>query len=325
MFTRKPVLVLTFILLFAVIVTACGGKANNQATPATSEPTTDTASTATRSYDTTKGKVTIPSKPLRIVTDYYAGELLAVGATVIGAEPEAFKNPFIQDQLKDAVDVGAPLNSEKILALQPDLIVAMYDDNYEALSKIAPTVYIPYGTTKNTKETLAFFGDLTGHQEQATQFIADYEKKAAEGREKIKNVVDANTTVGLYELTDKNALWVFGDNAGRGGQAVYDALQLKQPKGVDKTNPTQELSLESLTDYAADYMFLTTYDPGKTGEALQKLKSSAVWSSLPAMKNGKLFYNDYDTFYRYDPIATMAQIDLFVNMILESNGKKVQS
>lgn len=328
MFTRKPIFLITLMLLFTLLVTACGGKATNQAAPASGETTTtssnDTASTETREYDTTKGKVTIPAKPLRIVTDYYAGELLAVGANVIGAEPEAFKNPFIKDKLKDATDVGAPLNAEKILELQPDLIVAMYDDNYDALSKIAPTVFIPYGTTKNTKETLEFFGDLTGHQEQAAQFVADYEKKAAEGREKIKDVVDANTTVGLYELTDKNALWVFGDNAGRGGQAVYDALQLQQPKGVDKTNPTQELSLEALPDYAADYMFLTTYDPGKTGEALQKLKSSAVWSSLPALKNGKLFYNDYDTFYRYDPIATMAQIDLFVNMILESNGKKAQ-
>lgn len=64
-------------------------------------------------------------------------------------------------------------------------------------------------------------------------------------------------------------------------------------------------------------MFLTTYDPEKKGEVLKKLQSSPVWKSLDSIKNNTLFYNDFDTFYRYDPIAIVGQIDLIVDMLIE--------
>lgn len=325
MFKYKPTLLLALTLTLSVIVTACGGSSTGTTSSASS--TTGEAATtasATREFDTDKGKITIPTKPQRIVTDYYGGELLAVDANVIGVEPTAFKNPFIKDKLAErkAQDVGTPLNMEKILELDPDLIVIMYDDNYDALSKIAPTVHIPFGTAKNIRETVNLFGDLTGNTEQAKQFLGEYDKAAAAGREKIKGVVDANTTVGLYELTDKNALWIFGDNAGRGGQAVYDALQLKMPAKIAKDAQTTQLSLEALPEHDADYMFLTFYDPEGKSEALDKLKKSPVWSSLPAAKNNHIFYNDYNTFYPYDPIAIKGQIPLFVDMILNGQPAK---
>ena len=156
------------------------------------------------------------------------------------------------------------------------------------------------------------------HKIRLDQFIADFDKKAAEGREKLKGVVDENATFGLYELTDKGELWIFGDNAGRGGQAVYNALKLKMPAiNENAKEQTVQLSLEALPEYAADYMFLTTYDPEKKGEELKKLKESGVWRGLNASKNNTLFYNDFDTYYRYDPIAIMGQIDLFVDMLVE--------
>ncbi|OJF17202.1 MAG: hypothetical protein A6D91_08580 [Bacillaceae bacterium G1] len=78
-------------------------------------------------------------------------------------------------------------------------------------------------------------------------------QKAAEGREKLKGVIDENATVGLYELTDKGELWMFGDNAGRGGQAVYHALQLKMPEKAAATGEQVfQLSLEVLPEYADD-------------------------------------------------------------------------
>src|SRR5699024_7760193 len=180
-------------------------------------------------------------------------------------------------------------------------------------------VYIPYGTTTNIEETVQLFADLTGNIEEGKAFLSKFEAKAEEGREKIKDVINENDTFGIYELTDKGDIWIFGDNAGRGGQALYNALQLKMPYKNDNKEQTLQLSMEVLPEYAADYMFLTTYDPENKGEALQDLKASSIWQGLDAMKNERIFYNDFDTFYRYDPIAVYEQIDLFVEMILESN------
>lgn len=314
-----------FMLIFVctIMLSACsGGGASTTPTAATPEASPTTASTTeggTRTFDTDKGPVEIPQHPQRIVTDYYAGELLSVGGNVIGAEPLAFDSPFIKDKLSAAQDVGAPINVEKVLELQPDLIVVMYDESYEALSKIAPTVHIPYGTTKNIQETVALFGDLMGQPDKAKEFLAEFDKKAAEGRERIKGIVDENTTVGLYELTDKGDLWIFNDNAGRGGQTVYNALGLKMPDKMAGQDQTVQLSMEMLPDYAADYMFLTFYNPENNSDALDKLKDSPVWKNLDAAKNDRLFINDFDTFYRYDPIAVMAQIDLFVDMLIEGS------
>ncbi|GED17913.1 ABC transporter substrate-binding protein [Aneurinibacillus migulanus] len=300
-------------IVFSVLVTACGG-----AVPTAPKETATKASTGEfRNFETVKGTVKIPVKPQRIVTDYYGGELLSVGANVVGVEPTAFDNPFLTEQLKGAQDVGEPINTEKTLALAPDLIVVMYDKNYEALSKIAPTLYIPYGTTTNIYETVKLFGDIVGEPEKAKEFIAAFDKKAAEGRKKLKGVIDENATFGLYELTDKGDIYMFGDNAGRGGQAVYNALKLKMPHKNSAKDQTLQLSIEVLPEYAADYMFLTTYDPEKKGEELKKLQASAVWKNLDAVKNNTLFYNDFDTFYRYDPIASMKQIDLIVDMLIE--------
>lgn len=279
----------------------------------------DDTTEETRVFETVNGEIEIPNKPKRIVTDFYGGELLTVGANVVGVEPTAFDHPFIQDKLKDVEDIGEPINIEKVLSLQPDLIVVMYDDYYEQLSEIAPTVYIPYGTTTNIEETVQLFADLTGNIEEGKAFLSKFEAKAEEGREKIKDVINENDTFGIYELTDKGDIWIFGDNAGRGGQALYNALQLKMPYKNDNKEQTLQLSMEVLPEYAADYMFLTTYDPENKGEALQDLKASSIWQGLDAMKNERIFYNDFDTFYRYDPIAVYEQIDLFVEMILESN------
>ncbi|MGF9699245.1 MULTISPECIES: iron-hydroxamate ABC transporter substrate-binding protein [Paenibacillus] len=329
---RSTLSLCTLFLVCVLVLAGCGSaETANHETGSGSGQTTENNGSAgngnasegsseneTRIYKTAKGDITIPAHPQRIVTDYYGGEILSVGGNLIGVEPSAFENPFIKEQLKNTTDVGYPVNVEKTLELQPDLIVVMYDDNYEELSKIAPTVHIPYGTATDIYKTVELFGDLIGEKEQAEAFIAAYEKKAEEGREKLKGIVDENTTVGLYELTDKGDLWTFGDNAGRGGQAVYNALKLKMPSKISNDNQTVQLSLEVLPEYAADYMFMTVYDPEKKGDALKEFKQSKVWNGLEAVKNQRFFENDFDTFYRYDPIAITAQIDLFVDLITKS-------
>ncbi|MEK5162386.1 iron-hydroxamate ABC transporter substrate-binding protein [Paenibacillus sp. FSL R5-0527] len=325
MYKKKKIFSITACAFaLTILLTACGG-ANQAAgnSNAAGQNTGGKAAAETRTYDTVKGPVEIPVKPQRIVTDYYAGELLAVGGNVVGAEPDAFNNPFLKDLLANTEDVGAnPVNLEKTLELAPDLIVVMYDKNYDELSKIAPTLYLPYGTTTDIYNTVETFGDIVGEPEKAKAFLADYDQKAAEGREKLKGVVKEDDTFGIYELTNKGELWIFGDNAGRGGQALYNALQLKGPEKWDPKESTFQLSLEALPEYAADYMFLTTYDPDKTGEALDNLKASPVWKNIDAIKNNKVFYNDFDTFYRYDPIAIKEQIGLFVDMIIAGNKGK---
>ncbi|WP_016937433.1 iron-hydroxamate ABC transporter substrate-binding protein [Bacillus siamensis] len=310
---RSWLIGLALLLVFAL--SACSGAKENSGS-ASGKGKTDM-----RTYQSTKGKIDIPAHPKRIVTDFYAGELLSVDANVVGAGSWAFKNPFIQKQLKNTTDIGNPVNVEKVMQLKPDLIVLMKDDQYEKLSKIAPTIVIPFNTAKNTKDTVSLFGDIAGAKDKAKSFMADFNKKAEADQKRLKRVIGKDETVGLYETTDKGEIWIFNDNSGRGGQAVYNALGLKAPANIEKdimkTGAMKQVSQEVIPQYAADYMFITDYNPNGESKTFERLKDSSVWKNLDAVKNNRVFINDYNTFYPYDPIAVSKQMDIITDMLIK--------
>ncbi|MFK3936954.1 iron-hydroxamate ABC transporter substrate-binding protein [Alkalihalobacillus sp. NPDC078783] len=309
---------IAFILGLILILGACN---TNSETESATEGEADSEISETKVFELNGNEVEIPAKPERIVTDIYAGEFFSVGANVVGAGSWSFGNPLLEDQLAEVTDIGDPVNLETVLAAEPDLIVVMSDENVEELEAIAPTVVIPYNTTTTTEDTVTMFGEIAGRDQEAEEFIADFEEKAAQGRKELEGVIEEGATVGLYEMTDKGAFWVFGDAGGRGGQALYNALGLDAPKTIQsdiiETGEVKELSMEVVPDYAADYMFITDYNPEGTSDSLDQFTDSSIWIDLDAVANNRVFVNDFDTFYPYNPISVSHQIDLFVEMIKE--------
>ncbi|MEC0726730.1 ABC transporter substrate-binding protein, partial [Bacillus spizizenii] len=108
---------------------------------------------------------------------------------------------------------------------------------------------------------------------------------------------------------------------GRGGQAVYNALGLKAPEKIEqdviKKGEMKQLSQEVIPEYAADYMFITDYNPKGKSKTLDKLKESSIWKNLDAVKHNRVFINDFDTFYPYDPISVSKQVDIITDMLIK--------
>lgn len=313
---KKNTMLIGMLVLLLTFVSACSGTASKGSSG-------DSASDKTemRTYKSTKGNVNIPAHPKRIVTDFYAGELLSVGANVVGSGSWSFDNPFLKSKLKDVKDVGDPISVEKVMELQPDLIVVMNEKNVDQLKKIAPTVVVPYNTSKNVRDTVSMFGDIAGAKDEAKSFMADFNKKAKAAKKKIAGVIDKDATFGIYENTDKGDFWVFNDNGGRGGQAVYNALGLKAPEKIEqdviKKGEMKQLSQEVIPEYAADYMFITDYNPKGESKTFERLKDSSIWKNLDAVKHNRVFINDFNTFYPYDPIAVSKQIDIITDMLIK--------
>ncbi|WMM34211.1 iron-hydroxamate ABC transporter substrate-binding protein [Shouchella clausii] len=324
---KVPVIFSSF-LATVLLLGGCGNTSSNEGEEPSDNQNDATASGETRAFTAPNGEeINIPENPERIVTDFYAGEFLAVGANVVGAGSWSFSNPFIEEELKNIKDVGDPIHTEEVLALEPDLIVVMDEEQYEKLSQIAPTVVIPYNTAKNVEESLQLFGELANAEAEAAQFLDSFNEEAEAARARVQEVVEDDATFGIYELTDKGDFWVFNDNAGRGGQVIYNALGLKALKAIDeeviKTGEMKQLSTEVIPDYAADYMFITDYHP-EGDSKLAEMESSPIWQGLEAVKNNRVFINDFDTFYPYDPISVRGQIDLIADMIVEraeNNGQ----
>jgi iron complex transport system substrate-binding protein len=329
-------------LLLAVLMllSACGGGGNvlqapgvaegeGQATPAVESSNESTPlDEQARVVQTAKGDIEIPVDPQRVVAGYYHGTLLALGMQPLGASKEWWMgSPFLTGEEAEIADIGSPVSLEKTVELQPDLIVIndLLEDNYDNLSKIAPTLFVPYDSIKNIRDEVAIFGKLLNREKQAEKWLAEYESKAAAARAQLQDRVPPGSTAILLEV-DGKTIAALGDNYGRGGEVIYNALQFKAPEFIkreviDSGVQYLEISLESLTEIEdADFIFLSTYT--ETTEAqLKALTDSALWNSLKAVKNNNVIHLDYKTFFYFDPLSTLGQIDVLTDQLMHSDSQ----
>ncbi|EAC5199385.1 iron-hydroxamate ABC transporter substrate-binding protein [Listeria monocytogenes] len=312
---KKGIILLVSMLLIAVVLTACGDNksAGNE-------------KVEMRTYTMANGKkVEIPAHPKRIVASEYLGNIVLLGMKPVGARAKQMENPFLEGRVDGIADIGDPVSAEKVAELKPDLIIVSKEDEFEAMSKIAPTVLIPYATSKNVEEDVRQIADLVGEKKAGEAWLDKFHQKAKESRAKLADKLDPNETVGIYEVQDKD-FYVMGQNMGRGGQAIYNALQLKAPTKIQKDvldgQDWQKISLEVLPEFAADRMFVTSTSSGsaKDGEkTLKDLTNSPIWKNLPTFKAGNVYQMDFDTMFYYDPLAVEGQLDIIVEKLLASN------
>lgn len=339
--SKKGSLLCGFILSLTLILAACG---NNQtpasqnssssseapsspgasASPSESSPAgTATASEeATRTVKHLMGETKIPAHPQRIVADQYLGHLLALGIKPVGARGDILKSPFLQDQIDGIVDTGSSISPEKVLELKPDLIILQEGELYEQMSKIAPTIVFEYGKL-NTLEQLELFGDILGKQTEAAAWKSRFDAKAAAYREQLAQTIGKDETVSIIELWAEGP-FVFGNNWGRGGFSLYNALGLKAPKIIEDEILDKEqyrmISMEVLPDYAGDYVFLTVYAENNGDLKAKEIQNDPIWKSLPAYKNNRIFLLNIDDMAAGDPISLEKQMDIQVAKLLEAKS-----
>lgn len=292
----RPTLASLLLLSFILVLSACG--TNNAA----EQPQTKVISTV-------NGEVEVPLHPKRIVAGEYLGSLIAVGITPIGTSDHHIKNPYFQEYLKDVENIGEGNgNVEKILALEPDLIIMddMYPELNEQMSKIAPTVVIPYASLKTVHEEVAYFGDLLGREEEAKAWLTDYDTRTASAQEKVLQVIPADSTFSVIESSD-NSLMAVGTSFGKGGQPIYNGFGFKPPAEIaaEMADPGwASFSAEVLPKYAGDYIILTS-----DSETLDELQADPIWGALPAVKNNHVFLWTSDRSGYWDPIAILSQTE----------------
>ncbi|MFD1990648.1 ABC transporter substrate-binding protein [Paenibacillus nicotianae] len=318
---RKSMLSYMILLLSVVILAACNN--NNNVSSVDANTTATSASESTRTVETAKGSVTIPANPQRVVSTYYHGTLIALGITPVGANKEWWMgSPFLKEQEKGIQDIGTPTSLEKVVELNPDLIIINDFDveKYDEYSKIAPTIYIPYTAYHNPQEEIQLLGKLLDRQQQAQAWLDRYQQTATAAREEIKNIIKPGQTATLLNVRGKK-LSVLGENYGRGGYAIYDALQLKpldivKKEVIDSDAQIKEISLEALPEYAnSDYIFICFNNETEQADISSVLDNS-LWKNLPAVKKGHVYTLPYNVFSYYDPESIVGQIGLIKDMLL---------
>jgi iron complex transport system substrate-binding protein len=324
---RKELWVSIILIAVLLIVSACGNagqNANKQEAggnaAATAQPTADATEEpkieagATREYKHMAGTSVIPAKPERVVTNWYYGQLVALGLKPVGTDDYVLNNhPFIEKEGTESI--GQSL--EKIIELEPDLIISWGADKYEDYSKIAPT--LPLELSGGPIETVRIFGDILGREQEAEDWIAAFEANNAAARAKLAETFKPEETVTILTIFKKE-LRVYGF-VNMGGYALYEALQVKPPAKVDELFRGSEewnktISFEVLPEYAGDHIILTVYEGEEdSGKTLKELQESAVWNSLEAVKNGHVHQVPFNNLYNDDPVAIEHQVKLLTELL----------
>lgn len=308
----KKISCVLFVLL--LVVAACS-------TNDTKKDESKEQKAATKTITTINGDIEIPTNVERLVVEAYLPTALLLGVKPIGATEQDLLNVHIKDQIEGIENTGES-SPEKILALKPDLIITANPDTkaYEKLSKIAPTVVLPYETYRNVDDEVNALAEILGKDKEGDEWLADFHQTVKANRERLEGVMEPNETIALLGAY-KDDYYVYGDGIYRGGQAMYQQLQLKpsesiQKNMIDKDITFQQIAYEVLPEYAGDYIFLDeSYSDGMN-------KDDELWQSLPAVKNDNVFYLDEAVFWPFDPIAVKNQVVVITDWLIDNKEKK---
>ncbi|KAF6616435.1 iron complex transport system substrate-binding protein [Paenibacillus jamilae] len=322
----KRGIMLGFAVFLMVVLAACGNTASSNQTNEKSGTDTlngQSKSVATREYvDATGKKISIPANPQRVVTTQYLDAMLALGVKPVGAASHVLEGDYLKGKIDGIADIGNPTNVEKVLELQPDLIIATEDTSPEVreqLEKIAPTVAVSFGDGDVFKQ-LRDVAAVLGKDKEADQWIASFDKKAEEGRKKMAGKFKKDETITIYMTYGKDVLRVYG--ARNVGHVIYRSLELNPPEYIrqklakdPKYNFVYDsISMEKLPELSGDRIIMLVYDEATKDGMLKEIEQSALWRNLPAVKNHKVYFIKADPWFTYSPLAIDQSLDEAVNM-----------
>ncbi|ENK1244204.1 ABC transporter substrate-binding protein [Clostridium botulinum] len=306
----KITFITCLILIFSALAVGC-----SKSTSTNSEEKSN-KDHKTRTISTVMGKVEVPANPKRIIVNYFQGDLLALGVKPL-AMSSMEGDIALKNELK-GVKIVEKWEPEEIMALKPDLIIVISEEEYKKYNKIAPTIFLPF-TKISSEERLTLIGEAVGKQEEAKKVINNFKNKVETSKKKLETAGVMDKSFTLLEQ-DKKEIMVLGNKWGRGGEIVYDYLGLKAPNVVKKEiingDQYKNVSLEAFPEYSGDYIIQSVWNYG-----VDNLKDNNVWSNLPAVKENRVIKTDGNLFYYMDLYSMDKQLDYTVNAILKTTQK----
>ena len=218
------------------------------------------------------------------------------------------------------IELGSPLNLEKLLETEPDLIIASTphnDEIYGDLQKIAPVVTFNTTSIANDwRAALREFAKIVAKEQSAEEFITQVDTKIATSRDNFKIYQDK--TFGFFVINGKDA---FGAYTMQTLSTFYDpekGFGLKAPLGYpegDGTGHSKEFTLEGLAEMNPDYIIIRSNTVGnKDQQDLEELATSAVWNSLTAVKNDNVYLLDRSAFSG-GPLAAEYGVNALIDIL----------
>jgi iron complex transport system substrate-binding protein len=318
-----PVLATAILLLF----TACGSDDAEGGGAAPSAAATEPGAlpvTIEHKY----GETTIEEAPERVVVAGLREQdaLLALGIVPVGTtewygEHPGAIFPWAEEALGDAprpevLPFDDGIQYEKIAALRPDLILAVYSGltqkDYDTLSKIAPTVAQPPGQVdwgSSWQDEILITGRAVGKPKEAERLRGEAEAQLAAAAEAHPEFKGQTAAV----ATPYQGIYVYGPQDAR-SRLLVD-LGFTFPKELENVGGSEfggQLSGEriDLLDVGALIWFA---DPGPA----EKVRDNRVYSRLKVFTEGRdIFLAEKGTLYEATSFISVLSIPLLVDELV---------
>jgi iron complex transport system substrate-binding protein len=224
-------------------------------------------------------------------------------------------------KLPELVGAGEQLDMEKIVELDPDVILAPWSgltqEQFDTLNAIAPTVAYPdKAWSIDWDQQIDLVGKALGQESEAQGLVADLKKQLADVASAHPEYADYTFS---YIYTTPDTLGVFLPTEQRA--AMVDALgltpdpaveQMKETEGTDSAVIGYE-NADQLND--SDLIFTFYSDAAARKQAL----SNKLYAQIPAIKKGAVVASDDNAFVTassmINPLTVPYALDRYLPMI----------
>jgi iron complex transport system substrate-binding protein len=280
----------------------------------TSSPMPSVATTATESPTAVQGpitltdglgnKLTLEKTPQKIISLAPSNTeiLFAIGAggQVVGRD-EVSDYPEAAQQLPSVGGSFGQLDTEKIVSLQPDLVLAAAitpPEQIQALEKLNLQVYyLPNPTDLNSLyANLETVAQLTGHLPEAQKLIQSMKSRVEAVQQKVAAL--SNHPLVFYELdsTDPNAPWTSGP-----GTFIDTLIDMAGGTNLGHilSSDWAQVNVETLIQQNPDIILLGDYTYGNVTP--QDVMAREGWKDIKAIKDGQVYPFDDNLVSRPGP------------------------
>lgn len=280
------------LMIVTLLAAGCGGQSNQAA------PGKDSQVAYLTIKDDLGRSVSLMHKPEKVVvlSPSFLELLYAVDGKAVGRPSSTAKLGIEAEQLQSVPEVGFVynVNVEKVVSLQPDLVIAMQGLHEKLIpilesSKI-PVIILKYKTYEDVFEKIALMGEIAGTKEKAQNLTQSMRSKLQVVSDKLPN---KTTKIAILHATAKSVTLEL-ENSIAGNTAKFLRLQniAAGSRPIDDGADTAPYSLEKLVENDPDIIFVVTMgDAAKIEKTMRDdVENNPAWSTLRAVRDKKLVF-----------------------------------
>ncbi|AEH51067.1 ABC transporter substrate-binding protein [Pseudothermotoga thermarum] len=250
--------------------------------------------------------VTIEKMPMRIIC---AAPSATMFLQYLGLE-DRIVGVTNWDEYQNAEKIGnmVPLNVEKILSLNPDLVITYGGFQLPEVAKLEQhnltTIVLNATTVKGILQNLVLVGTVCGVREKAKQLALELEKFYTDIAKKAYAITLEKRVKVVYLLDvpgpDIKEIWTCGT-----GSFLHEIITLAGginiAAGYTGPNGWLPISIEFIVSQDPDVIVVAGYIPGAEEEIKQKILNFAPFKSIKAVKNRRVYVYDGNLLSRAVP------------------------